>query len=167
MSSIVRRAKGGGTNSGTTPAIIRRARMISSEARQNIERVPLGFGRDMVLKKKKLRDLGYQYTMTLYGHVYQGGFLRAKRIEILSKNPVRQVHNAFMYEVFVQQDLTKPSVMKFHAKYPVLQQARFMGIPKDDYLVLTWNELKNRVIWDTKKSWDVEDGQWIEYEQQT
>lgn len=118
------------------------------------------FSRTMLVKKHRLRELGYIHTMTLYGTVFQRGTLRYKRVEILSKYPIKQIHNAFLYEVMVRQDFSRPAVQAYHARYPMLDQAKFKGPPKEDYLVLTWNELKAGV-------YVAEPGQWVEYDQET
>lgn len=123
--------------------------------------VAVEYSIEMVRKKQRLRDLGYINTMTLYGTVIVEGKLRNKRIEVCSKLDIKQVHNAALYESVVRQDMNNPAVVAYHQRYTVLDKVKFRGIPKEDYLVLTWGELLRGAFYTHEK------GEWIEYEQKT
>lgn len=109
-------------------------------------------------RKQRLRQIGYIHQITLYGCARQDGKLYSKRIEIMSKYPFSKVHNAFLYEVMVRQDLSNPVTKAMHEKYNVLHFAKYKGIPKDHYLLLTWGELM-------RGSYEEAKGDWVEYDQ--
>ena len=113
-------------------------------------------------RKQRLRELGYVHCMTLYGVAFQNGKLKAKRIEVVSKRPIKQVHNGILYEVVVKQDLHSAGVKAFHERYSMIDwdKIKHKGIPKDSYVLLTWNELKTG-------SYKVGGGYFVEYDQET
>jgi hypothetical protein len=118
------------------------------------------------LRKLKLRKLGYVHTAVIYGNAFHDGKQHRKRIEVVSKYPLRHLHHAFLHETFTPpwavQD--KNRQITYHKKYRRVGMPipEYRGMPSWNYNVFTWAQVRDGRYAVSK---DTVMAQWTEYEQ--